>query len=211
MKQDLIKILVVTIIVLIIGWGIGTLLNKKTVQEEIPAPKNLQWDKAPAMQIDKNKTYTALIKTNKGDMTLELFAKDTPITVNNFVFLARQGFYDNVTFHRIVKDFMIQTGDPTGTGTGYPGYNFNDEKITKDYKKGIVAMANAGPNTNGSQFFIMHKDFALQKKYVIFGQITQGLDALDKIAATPVVDNGEGEISRPTETVYIKSITITEQ
>ena len=110
----------------------------------------------------------------KGRHKAELFAKDAPATVNNFVFLAREGFYTNVKFHRIIAGFMVQTGDPTGTGTGGPGYRFKDEPVTRKYSRGTLAMANAGPNTNGSQFFIMHADYALQPNYTIFGQVTVG-------------------------------------
>ena len=110
----------------------------------------------PPLNIDENKTYTATMKTNHGDIGIQLLPKNAPLTVNNFVFLARDGYYDGVKFHRIVKGFMIQGGDPTGTGAGGPGYKFIDElPTTLDYYKGILAMANAGPNTNGSQFFIM--------------------------------------------------------
>ena len=105
---------------------------------------------APPMQIDAAKHYTATIDTSLGTMKADLFASDAPMTVNNFVFLAQQGFYDGVTFHRVIKDFMVQTGDPTGTGTGGPGYRFNDEPVKRQYERGTLAMANAGPNTNGS-------------------------------------------------------------
>ena len=128
----------------------------------------------PAMTIAVDKTYTATIKTSKGVMKLVLYPKDAPNTVNNFVFLAREGFYNSTVFHRIIKGFMIQGGDPKGDGTGGPGYRFADEKITRDYTKGTIAMANAGPNTNGSQFFVMHADYPLPKNYVIFGGINSG-------------------------------------
>src|SRR5262245_38847802 len=105
-----------------------------------------QWSQPPAMSIDPARRYSATLKTTKGDLTVELFASDAPQTVNNFVFLAREGFYDGVKFHRIIKDFMVQTGDPQGTGAGGPGYRFADEPVTRDYEPGIVAMANAGPN-----------------------------------------------------------------
>src|SRR4051794_12590361 len=106
------------------------------------------------MQIDPNKQYSATITTSLGTMTADLFAKDAPVTVNNFVFLAGQGYYDGVTFHRVIPNFMAQTGDPTGTGRGGPGYRFKDEPVTRKYVRGTLAMANSGPNTNGSQFFI---------------------------------------------------------
>ena len=163
------------------------------------------------MSIDPAKQYTATIKTTDGDMAADLFAQDAPNTVNNFVFLARQGFYTNVKFHRIIKGFMAQTGDPTGTGAGGPGYRFPDEKVPRPYSRGTLAMANAGPNTNGSQFFIMHQDYALQPNYTIFGKLNAGLDVLDRIATTPVVARGSTEVSVPTTNVLIESITIQEK
>ncbi len=162
------------------------------------------------MQIDTNKQYTATIQTSDGPMTAELYAKDAPMTVNNFVFLANQGFYDNVPFHRIIKGFMVQTGDPTGTGTGGPGYRFPDEKVTRQYERGTLAMANAGPNTNGSQFFIVLKDYPLPPNYTIFGKLTDGLDTLDKLGNTPVQPDPRGEASKPVTPPTITSVTISE-
>ena len=164
----------------------------------------------PPMTIDAKKKYAATLETSKGTVTVELFASEAPNTVNNFVFLARDGFYDGTTFHRIVKDFMIQGGDPNGDGTGSPGYKFADEKVTRDYKRGIVAMANVGPDTNGSQFFIMHKDYDLPKNYVIFGQVGQGIEVVDKIAETATVSGPGGEQSKPTEKITIIKASITE-
>ncbi|PIR73179.1 MAG: peptidylprolyl isomerase [Candidatus Moranbacteria bacterium CG10_big_fil_rev_8_21_14_0_10_35_21] len=163
------------------------------------------------MTIDKSKKYFATMETSKGTMKVELFASETPIAVNNFVFLAKDGFYSNVKVHRIIKSFMIQSGDPKGDGTGGPGYQFDDESITRDYKRGTLAMANSGPDTNGSQFFIMHADYALPKSYVIFGQLVEGLDTLDKIAEIPVSMSSMGEKSVPTEDVIINSISIEEK
>jgi len=165
--------------------------------------------KAPKMTIDTTKKYTATLKTEKGDIVIELYADKTPITVNNFVTLAKKNFYSNTIFHRTIKDFMIQGGDPTGTGTGGPGYRFDDEKFDGEYTRGTVAMANAGPNTNGSQFFIMHKDVPLQKDYVIFGKVVQGLDVVDVIATAPTQAGGEG--STPVTPVKVLSVEITEQ
>jgi cyclophilin family peptidyl-prolyl cis-trans isomerase len=177
-------------------------------------PEYKQWTNPPAMSIDVNKTYLAHIETNKGNFTIELFAKDAPKTVNNFVFLAREQFYDNVYFHRIVKNFMIQTGDPKGTGTGGPGYEFEDE-ITQKYKyeKGIVAMANHGPNTNGSQFFICTGPSAenLTYDYTIFGKVISGMETIDKINETPVGQNAVGEFSAPMEEVKMIKVTIEEK
>lgn len=163
----------------------------------------------PQMQIDKNKLYSATLKTELGEIVVSLNAKTTPITVNNFVFLSKSKFYDNTVFHRIIKGFMIQGGDPKGDGTGGPGYKFNDEPFTGEYTRGTLAMANAGPNTNGSQFFIMHADTGLAKNYVIFGKVTSGLDVVDKIATASTKPGGEG--SSPVNPVKIQSVEITEQ
>ncbi|PZE21851.1 peptidylprolyl isomerase [Paenibacillus xerothermodurans] len=169
------------------------------------------WTTPPEMQIDPNKSYQATVTTNKGTFTIDLFAKDAPKTVNNFVFLAKEGFYGDIIFHRIISTFMVQTGDPTGTGTGGPGYRFEDELSSPHkYEPGIVAMANAGPNTNGSQFFICTgKDSISLNKipdYTIFGRVSEGMDVVRQIAATPVsLDD------RPTEKVAIESVTITEE
>lgn len=171
-----------------------------------------QWKQAPDMVIDPAKTYAANIVTNKGDFTITFFPGDAPIAVNNFVCLARAGYYDNTPFHRIVDGFVIQGGDPTGTGAGGPGYQFADEKITRDYTKGTIAMANAGPNTNGSQFFVCTADLRgkLGKNYTIFGEVTSGMDVIDAIAKTPTKVSRSGEKSTPTEPVTLVSATITE-
>lgn len=157
----------------------------------------------PPLSIDPNKRYTAILETTAGTMDLELYPEDAPNTVNNFVFLAQEGFYTDVIFHRVIEGFMIQGGDPTGTGTGGPGYRFNDEPVKRPYSRGTLAMANAGPNTNGSQFFIMHKDYPLPPNYTIFGKLTSGEDVLDSIATAPT-----GAQDRPKQPVQIKSITI---
>ncbi|UKS28974.1 peptidylprolyl isomerase [Paenibacillus sp. HWE-109] len=176
-----------------------------------------QWTKAPDMMIDVKKTYQADVVTSKGSFTIDLFADEAPKTVNNFVFLSKEGFYNNITFHRIIKTFMIQTGDPKGTGTGGPGYKFADElKTTHKYEAGIVAMANSGPNTNGSQFFICSGDdcASLNKSpnYSIFGKVTaEGMATIAKIAETPVEMGGEATPSKPKEKVTITSITIKEK
>ncbi|MEK7131167.1 MAG: peptidylprolyl isomerase [Patescibacteria group bacterium] len=165
----------------------------------------------PIMIIDKNKTYTAKMKTSAGEIEIALNAGMTPVTVNNFVFLAKKNFYDNVIFHRAIKDFMIQGGDPEGNGAGGPGYKFDDEPFTGEYLRGTLAMANAGPNTNGSQFFIMHADYPLPPNYVIFGKVTKGLDVVDKIANAPVTMNNSGENSQPVTPVKILSVKISEE
>ncbi|MFN8637789.1 MAG: peptidylprolyl isomerase [Chloroflexota bacterium] len=172
-----------------------------------------QWSSPPAFALDGSKKYTATIKTSLGDMTAELFVADAPQTANNFVFLAREGFYDGVIFHRIISGFMVQTGDPTGTGRGGPGYRFRDELTgPQGYTKGTLAMANAGPNTQGSQFFICHGTGAerLPKAYTIFGRVTDGLDTLDKIAGVQVQRGQTGEMSTPVDPPKIESVEITE-
>jgi cyclophilin family peptidyl-prolyl cis-trans isomerase len=170
-----------------------------------------QWRQPPAMALTPGATYRATLETTKGTIVIDLLADVAPATVNNFVFLAREGFYDGVPFHRVIRDFMIQTGDPTGTGTGGPGYKFADEPVTRRYQAGTVAMANAGPNTNGSQFFIMHKGQALPPNYTIFGQVSAGLDVVDALATTPVKASGRGEQSVPREPVQIERVTISEE
>lgn len=175
------------------------------------ASTNNKTSNIPEMIIDQNKTYTAIMHTTAGDITLELNAKATPITVNNFVWLAKKGFYDGVIFHRVIKDFMIQSGDPTGTGAGGPGYQFDDEPFTGEYSRGTIAMANAGPNTNGSQFFIMHADYPLPLNYVIFGKTTKGIEVVDKIATAQTTIGGDGAMSKPVNPVSITSIEIIEK
>src|SRR3989304_9172717 len=177
-------------IILIFALAIGGIFlfskdASQTVSNDTPkstdSAKMKQYDSPPPQTIDTNKKYTALLTTSKGLITVEFFVKDTPEAVNNFVFLARSGFYNGTIFHRVVKDFMIQGGDPKGDGTGGPGYTIADEKITRDYKRGIIAMANRGSNTNGSQFFIMHKDYNLPKQYVIFGNVVSGVEIVDTL------------------------------
>ena len=142
----------------------------------------MTYNAPPAMTIDPQKTYVATIETVKGDMVCQLFAADAPKTVNSFVFLAREGFYDGVIFHRVIADFMIQGGDPTGTGSGGPGYQFADEINQNLHGTGALSMANAGPNTNGSQFFITYKPQPhLDGKHTVFGQLIEGMDVLLKI------------------------------
>lgn len=161
------------------------------------------------MEIDMKKSYEAILKTGAGNITVALTASATPITVNNFVSLSRKGFYNNTVFHRIISGFMIQGGDPNGNGTGGPGYSFADEPFTGEYVRGTVAMANAGPNTNGSQFFIMHKDYPLPKNYVIFGKVIRGIEAVDVIATAPTKPGGEG--STPVDPVKVESVEIIEK
>lgn len=143
-----------------------------------------QWSSPPAMQIDPTKTYHATIETNRGTISIEFFPKNAPKTVNNFVFLVKEGFYDGLLFHRVISDFMIQGGDPTGTGRGGPGYRFEDEvkgnPLTHD--TGVISMANAGPNTNGSQFFITHSPQPhLNGKHTVFGKVVSGQEIVNAI------------------------------
>jgi len=144
-----------------------------------------QYSSPPAMQIDPNKRYTAVFHTDKGDFTVDLFAQQAPVTVNNFIFLARDGFYDGTTFHRVIKGFMAQGGDPTGTGTGGPGYQWNDEPSALALKHdgpGVLSMANAGRNTNGSQFFITYGATPhLNGKHAVFGRVSGGMDVVNSI------------------------------
>ncbi len=165
-----------------------------------------QWTTPPAMQIDPKKTYKAHMETDKGTMVIELFADKTPMTVNNFVFLSREGFYDGVIFHRVIGNFMVQGGDPTGSGRGGPGYKFGDEfnSSLKHDKQGILSMANAGPGTNGSQFFITHGPTPhLNGKHTVFGQIAEGLDVLMSIP-----ERDPGNVNAPA--VKIIRVTIEE-
>ncbi|MBC8102433.1 MAG: peptidylprolyl isomerase [Cytophagales bacterium] len=143
-----------------------------------------QYSAAPDLTIDPSKRYHAAFVTNKGSIEVELFAADAPLTVNNFVFLARDGFYDGIKFHRVIANFMVQGGDPTGTGAGGPGYKFRDETAGNPHRHqtGSLSMANAGPNTNGSQFFITHAPQPhLDGKHTVFGQVTTGQDVVNTI------------------------------
>ena len=214
--SNTINITLLILVVVLIGW----VLIKPTArtstpapsaelsnpQESSPMPSSNKKQYKQAEQVTKQgKSYTATLTTSAGDITIAL-SQDTPITTNNFVFLAQDNFYDGAIFHRVIPGFMIQGGDPTGTGMGGPGYKFADEKFSGEYKRGVVAMANSGPNTNGSQFFIMHADYALPPNYVIFGRVTSGLDVVDKIATGKT-----GASDRPVEPVQINSVEIKEK
>ena len=155
----------------------------------------------------EDKRYGATIKTTQGEITIELFASESPKTANNFAFLAGEGFYDDTVIHRVVPGFVVQMGDPTGSGSGGPGYRFEDELSAarnRGYDRGIVAMANAGPNTNGSQFFICLDDVGLPPQYAVFGQVTDGMDTVDAIAK----QQRRGEY--PTPEIRVQSVTLTE-
>ena len=178
----------------------------ETPPKELSSMSQMQWSNPPEMTIDSTKSYSATLQTENGDIILQLFAAVAPFTVNNFVFLARQGYYDGVTFHRVIAGFMAQGGDPTGTGAGGPGYNFDDE-VDNDLsfdRQGLLAMANAGPGTNGSQFFITYAPTPhLTGKHTIFGEVIQGMDvALAIPPRDPQRDNDPG--------VVIESISIVE-
>jgi len=153
-----------------------------------------------------------MIETNMGSFTIELLPAEAPLAVNNFVCLARAGFYDNTPIHRIVAGFVIQGGDPTGTGSGGPGYRFNDEPVNLDYEKGTVAMANAGPNTNGSQFFVVLENLTgrLPKNYTLFGKVSEGMDVVDALGNVATKVGRSGEKSTPIDPVTIEKVTVTE-
>ena len=173
------------------------------------SPKTQTFGDQPAMCIDPAKRYTAQLSTSLGDMTIALDAAGAPLTVNNFVFLARYHYYDGIIFHRIIKGFMCQGGDPTGTGTGGPGYKFADELPAPGrYEVGSVAMANAGPNTNGSQFFVVSgaSGVRLPPQYSLFGKVVKGLDVLSQMESVPT-----GPRDKPNQDLVIQSVTITEE
>ena len=173
------------------SFALLALVISAAVAQDAQQPQKKKYDAPPPMTIDVNKSYAATIETDKGKIVIDLFAKDAPRTVNNFVFLARDGYYDGVTFHRVIPDFMIQGGDPTGTGRGGPGYKFEDElenNPRRHDKPGVLSMANAGPNTNGSQFFITHVPTPhLDGRHTVFGQVREGQDVVDKIAKGDVM------------------------
>lgn len=162
-----------------------------------------RYDAPPPMTIDPDSPYRATLRTNHGPITIEFLAREAPRTVNNFLFLAREGFYDGVAFHRVVPGFVVQGGDPTGSGRGGPGYRFEDElDVERPYRRGTVAMANAGPDTNGSQFFVCLDDLGLPHQYTIFGEVVEGMATVDAIAALP----RRGE--RPVDEAMIDSVEI---
>ena len=209
------KIILLTLITFISCSNESDTLNESVQlntneQEGDVLSNNKVYDSMPEMNIDISKKYSAVIKTSMGDMSIEFFTEDAPLTVNNFINLSRDGYYDNVIFHRVISGFMIQGGDPSGTGHGemgkFPGYKFEDElNNQRSYDKGILAMANAGPDTNGSQFFIMHVDYPLPYQYTIFGFVTEGLEVIDKIAS---VETGDGD--KPVNDVVIETVEVKE-
>lgn len=174
-----------------------------------------QYKHEPEMQLTEGARYEAIVHTGLGEFTIELLANEAPRTVNNFVFLARDGYFNDVIFHRVIREFMIQGGDPTGTGRGGPGYRFKDElPPALPYEPGVVAMANAGPNTNGSQFFIctgdMSRNLNQQPNYSVFGKVKAGMETVMAIASEPVQRSAMGEPSQPVNPVHIQSIEIVE-
>ena len=179
-------------------------------KKEEKAPPAAENNKEQAEQAAaKNNMYTIAIETNYGAIEFTTYDADAPKTVKNFIDLAQKGFYDGLTFHRVISGFMIQGGDPNGNGTGGPGYKFEDEpnpqtdSYRAGYKRGVVAMANAGPNTNGSQFFIMHQDYPLPNNYTIFGKVSKGQEVVDAIAN---VKTGANDM--PVEKVVMKRVTV---
>ncbi len=206
---QVIAIVVIALVVIAVAWSLYSSQRPTATAGPQTTPGNIkQWSSPPPMTIDKNKQYFATVKMAKGgEFTIQLYPDKAPITVNNFVFLANQGFYNGVTFHRVLQGFMAQGGDPTGTGSGGPGYEFvNENSDLKFDKAGVVAMANAGPNTNGSQFFITFgPQPSLNGGYTIFGQVTSGMDVVNGIKRRDPSQNPDfpGDA--------IESITITEK
>ncbi|MCJ7827957.1 peptidylprolyl isomerase [Patescibacteria group bacterium] len=162
-------------------------------------------------QTDSGRQSFALLETTEGLIKIQLHADQTPKTAENFITLDKDGFYNGTVFHRVIEGFMIQGGDPSGDGTGGPGYSFEDEPFEGEYTRGTVAMANSGPNTNGSQFFIMHQNYDLPKNYVIFGHVFEGIETVDKIATAPTSPGAMGENSTPVEPVKMTAVTIVEE
>lgn len=211
LKKNIYRFLIISLFISACGSNEVEEITETTVQDnkgELTMSDEKVYSSMPEMIIDQNKSYTAVIQTSMGDLTVEFFSDTAPVTVNNFVSLSNDGYYDNIIFHRVISGFMIQGGDPSGTGHGeygkFPGYTFEDELNNQQpYEKGILAMANAGPNTNGSQFFIMHVDYPLPYQYTIFGKVTDGLDVIDTIAS---VQTAEGD--KPVEDVVILGVTV---
>jgi len=210
--KQVLLILFILIIIGIIGFSIVNNFKNQSTEgySQQLVTQNIDQNnmKAPKMSLMKNKKYLATLHTEKGDIVISLNADQTPVTVNNFVTLSKKGFYNKTIFHRVIKGFMIQGGDPKGNGTGGPGYTIDDEPFVGEYTKGTVAMANSGPDTNGSQFFIMHANNPLPKDYVIFGKVTDGLEVVDAIAEAPVEAGLSGESSTPVTPTKILSVEI---
>jgi cyclophilin family peptidyl-prolyl cis-trans isomerase len=221
MPKQLFFLVFVPVLFILIGGGCS---SAKYQADDTFTPTETTADKPPVaadqliannnsqtMEFNSAKQYIAKLITTEGEIEIELHKGQTPNTVKNFVDLASKNFYDGTIFHRVISGFMIQGGDPLGNGTGGPGYKFDDEPFEGDYSRGTVAMANSGPNTNGSQFFIMHADYALPKNYTIFGKVTKGLEVVDKIASAPVQAGGGGEPSQPVSPVTVTKVEVSEQ
>ena len=211
LKKNIYRFLIISLFISACGSNEVEEITETTIQDnkgESTMSDEKVYSSMPEMSIDQSKSYTAVIQTSMGDLSVEFFSDTAPITVNNFISLSNDGYYENIIFHRVISGFMIQGGDPSGTGHGeygkFPGYTFEDELNNQQpYEKGILAMANAGPNTNGSQFFIMHVDYPLPYQYTIFGKVTAGLDVIDSIAS---VQTAEGD--KPVEDVVILGVTV---
>lgn len=203
------KIFIILVIIALIVVGFYIIFSKQfsKIGFQDKQANNIETNKSEV----KNMTHIIIIKTNMGEIRFTTYNADAPKTVNNFITLVQKGFYDGVIFHRVIDGFMIQGGDPTGTGTGGPGYVFNDElnlqteSFKEGYKKGVVAMANAGPDTNGSQFFVMVADYPLPHNYTIFGKVISGQAVADAIAQSKT-----GADDRPVSPVIMEKVTVSE-
>lgn len=204
------RILSLIFVVFALSIGVGVFwFYESNKPAEKTNPENKLLTTSTDAKVGVKEKYMITLSTNFGDITFETYNNDAPKTVENFVALSKKGFYNGVIFHRVIKGFMIQGGDPTGTGMGGPGYKFEDElnpstpSYKAGYKKGVVAMANAGPNTNGSQFFIMLADYLLPNNYTIFGKVVSGQDVVDKIGLSKTDSN-----DRPLAEAVIKSVKV---
>lgn len=208
--------LAIFLALVVIGLGVYSTSNiaKKTANEPVKQTQITATTDKQNMETttpQANKHFEVTLHTTEGSIVIALNNDQTPKTVGNFVDLAKKGFYNNTIFHRVIKGFMIQGGDPEGTGMGGPGYKFADEPFTGEYTRGTIAMANSGPNTNGSQFFIMHADYPLPKSYTIFGHVVTGMEAVDKIANAPTTLGGDGGMSKPVNPIKITSVEVAEK
>ena len=208
-----------------IAWWVDRSAPEETLlsmDETLPGPLSPEELKVDKPDTENTMNRIAVFNTNKGTIKIELFEDLMPITTGNFIKLANEGFYDGIKFHRVIDGFMIQGGDPltkddsqqSRWGTGGPGYTIQDEFVANPLLsnvRGTIAMANAGPNTNGSQFFIMHQDYPLPKNYVIFGHVTAGIETVDKIAESTVTTGMSGEQSTPVNPTKVERVTITEE
>ena len=185
---------IASLVVMVLLLALAVISCGEKAPEQAPAARPKSYSSPPPMTIDTGKQYTATIETEKGNMVLELFARDVPVTVNNFVFLAREGFYDGSTFHRVIPGFMAQGGDPTGTGMGNAGYRFDDEFTGHKHEAGALSMANSGPDTNSAQFFITFTpQHGLDNKHTVFGQLIEGMDVLQKLTPRDPSQNPQFE------------------